>query len=26
MDISGWKLDGAVQYTFKPGTVLVAAT
>lgn len=22
MDISGWKLDGAVRHTFKPGTVL----
>ncbi len=22
MDISGWRLDGAVQHTFKPGTVI----
>ncbi|MGC8742605.1 MAG: lamin tail domain-containing protein [Verrucomicrobiia bacterium] len=24
VDISGWKIDGAVQFTFKPGTVIVS--
>jgi hypothetical protein len=26
VDISGWQLDGAVQFTFKPGTVLPAGS
>ncbi|MGC8828354.1 MAG: lamin tail domain-containing protein [Verrucomicrobiia bacterium] len=24
VDISGWKIDGAVRFTFKPGTVIVS--
>lgn len=24
IDISGWRIDGAVQFTFKPGTVIVS--
>jgi hypothetical protein len=25
VDVSGWRLDGAVQHTFKPGTVILAS-